>query len=624
MRDGGLPRFVGSGSGIHFVRKVYSILGRSNRVQLQLVPGEDDQLHDTAGSGGQTPDTAGTQARKPFWSEQELLPDDADLAAVTFEALVEWTRSYFEIWHPAFPFLHGPEVLEMLESVANQGIQNVPDTDAAMVRSLVSISLADARQMAGQSSRHSARVPPDLVFLHLDHVASCASFVLSTPASLKNMQAALCIELFLVSMLKLNMASRLGGTVVRMAYHLGLHRCPRRYPNFSPHEVTMRKRIWWSFYCLERLVCQALGLPLDVQDDDVDVCFPTTESHQRAVAGSAIDPDGVDGKNCLFPPSSYPRVISQAIDGSLVGPNHRLQLLTLLTKHSRLRGMILELRHKSINVRQDSMERALNVQSELTGWSNEVHDLLINGESNDEEIEPQPPSGCESVSPLYKTLLLVLQHESTLTLNRPLLAQKPMNTASQAALQACIHASRAIIEAVDDQQRLSQSLKTDVDAQSMLLTVWPLLTWSVWMSCFILTYAGLEGVTSVASAQRYAKRTLNILSILSKRRTSWPESCAQAVEYLIVALEKRMSSPLDTRSSSGQSLKAAPGPASGAPTQPHDVHRPHAEPNNAVSQPRSGRAISATSSGTLDSTLVVSHHSDGGLQTIEANAHYSM
>lgn len=170
--------------------------------------------------------------------------------------------------------------------------------------------------------------------------------------------------------------------------------------------------------------------------------------------------------------------------------------------------MILELRHKSLHVRQDSIERALNVQSELIAWSNEVHDLLANGQSNDGYADGRSahsPSDYDEdcVSPIYKTLLLVLQHESTITLNRPLLTQKPMTPASQAALQACINSSRAIIEAVDDQQGLRQSLNDEVHSTSMLLAVWPLLTWSVWMSAFILTYAGLEGVTSVASAQRY-------------------------------------------------------------------------------------------------------------------------
>lgn len=306
MREGGLPRFVGSGSGIHFISTVYGILARINqtpctsREQLQLVPGEDDQLQDSPQSMAEPADTPGTQAHAPFWTDEEVIPGgDVHSPSITFDALIEWTRSYFEVWHPAFPFLHGPEVLEVLETVANKGIENVSGPDATIVRAMVSISLADARQLPnphGQSTGPLVLVPSNIVFLSLDHVASCALFVLGTPASLKNMQAALCIELFLVSMLKLNMASRLGGIVVRMAYHLGLHRCPRRYPNFNTHDVSMRKRIWWSFYCIERLVCQALGLPLDVQDDDVDVCFPTTELHHKTTDIQASDQNEVEGK----------------------------------------------------------------------------------------------------------------------------------------------------------------------------------------------------------------------------------------------------------------------------------------------------------------------------------------
>lgn len=286
MRDGnssGRPRFVGSSSGIHFVRTVYDILARSSgqppRANSQLVPGEDDQLDDAGEPGSGPVESPGTGAHGRFWRTGEVVfHENGNASGSTFETVVRWTKSYFEVWHPEFPFLHGPEVLETLEKVAENGIENVSGPDAAIVRSVMSISLADARQLSGE---HASPVPSDLLFLNLDHVASCISFVLGSPASLKNLQAALCVELFLVSMLRFNMASRLGGVIVRMAYHLGLHRCPQRYSNFSHREILMRKRIWWSFYCLERLVCQALGLPLDVHDDDVDVCLPTVELHRN-------------------------------------------------------------------------------------------------------------------------------------------------------------------------------------------------------------------------------------------------------------------------------------------------------------------------------------------------------
>lgn len=164
--------------------------------------------------------------------------------------------------------------------------------------------------------------------------------------------------------------------------------------------------------------------------------------------------------------------------------------------------MILELRHKSIHVRQDSAERALHVQSVLTRWANEIHEVVTGDESGDEDdaqVPPESPRGKYDghISPSYRTLLLILQHESTIALNRPLLAKKPATSASQAALQACISSSRAVLETIDSAyltKRNGTSLAT--------IVVWPLLTWSVWMSCFILTYAAIEDVTSVSSAQK--------------------------------------------------------------------------------------------------------------------------
>lgn len=309
MRDGGepgVPRFIGSGSGIHFIRNVYDVLARaipSNRSKTggsapgDLVPGEEDQLVDQTPGDVATP---GTRARAPFWQPGEIIHDaEAGLPSINFDNLVKWTKEYFENWHPAFPFLHGPEVLELLEHVGAHGIDHVAEVDAVVVRAIISISLADTRQMTS----HQEPIPAGLLFSSLENVASYLVFLIGAPASLKNIQAAVCVELFLISMLKFNMASRLGGIIVRMAFHLGLHRCPRRYPNFSLQESYMRKRIWWSIYCLERMVCQSLGLPLDIRDDDVDVCFPSHELHKSSSDNVTSDnnQDGEIGPNVQNP-----------------------------------------------------------------------------------------------------------------------------------------------------------------------------------------------------------------------------------------------------------------------------------------------------------------------------------
>lgn len=525
MRNGGkkgLPRFIGSGSGIYFIRTVYDILSRNarpvdkNNVRGDLVPGEEDELVEP-----EQIETPATRSRAPFWRPDEVIEDTARGAPMAdFDHLVQWTKSYFENWHPAYPFLHGPEVLQTFERVASVGISNISEADATIVRSMISISLADSRQLGG----HQSAIPNSLVFLNSEHIASSIVFALGCPASLKSLQAVLCVQLFLVSMLRYNMASRLGGIIVRMSFHLGLHRCPVRYSNFSTHEAAMRKRIWWSLYGLERIVCQSLGHPLAIVDDDCDVCLPSDEMHNDTLAdGSA------EAKPLLF--------------------------MTLIAKHARLRGLILELRNKSIAARHDTVDRALHVQSELAKWANEVQEK---SEARLEfEDESSDSSSSLKLSPFQGALLMIKYHESIINLNRPLLASNVKSPASRAALQACISAARALIDAIisnDPRQRGGSG-------QNVLL--YPSMTWSVWMGCFVLTYAALEGETTLASAQKYARKALYILKQLAARGTAWPESCARGVEHLVSALQRKQDegyeaiqeSPISPTNSNGQQTR---------------------------------------------------------------------
>lgn len=227
MRDGkspGIPRFVGSSSGIHFVRTVYDILARTSgqppRAQSELVPGEDDQLDGTRGldSGPGSLHAPGTGARVIFWRDEEILSSEESITyKPTFAELARWCRQYFEVWHRAYPFLDGCQVLEILEQLSETGIESLSAADTAIVRSILSIVVADARQLPNNKL---PAIPLSHLFLSLEHVTSSISFILGSPATLGNMQAALAVELFLVSILKFNMASRIGGVIVRMAYHL--------------------------------------------------------------------------------------------------------------------------------------------------------------------------------------------------------------------------------------------------------------------------------------------------------------------------------------------------------------------------------------------------------------------
>lgn len=99
--------FVGSSSGVHFIRSVYSAFraAPSSTPGSDIVPGEDDHLPSPS-----------PNAPRRLWREHEI--STHGYSAITFDALVDWSRSYFSHWHPAYPFLHAPAVLALFEKLA--------------------------------------------------------------------------------------------------------------------------------------------------------------------------------------------------------------------------------------------------------------------------------------------------------------------------------------------------------------------------------------------------------------------------------------------------------------------------------------------------------------------------
>jgi hypothetical protein len=269
----GSTSFLGSGSGIYFVRTVRSALAKhlssGGEAVGEMVPGEDDHIQT------QSPPNS-------LWNRDEVsfnIPDQSqDTQSITFDNLVRWSESYFEIWHPPFPFLHAPSILDLLERVASHGLSNLSSIETIIVRSVLSISVVDRRQL---SPDNNPLVPSSLIFNTIEDAVSCLSPILIQPSAIPSIQAAVSIQVFLLSMLRLNTASRFSGLIVQIAFHLGLHRCPTRYKQFSSTEADMRRRLFWSIYSLERFLAQALGLPLSLKDDDIDVCHPQDEVHSE-------------------------------------------------------------------------------------------------------------------------------------------------------------------------------------------------------------------------------------------------------------------------------------------------------------------------------------------------------
>ncbi|CVK94059.1 related to transcription activator protein acu-15 [Fusarium mangiferae] len=498
MRDTGehdAARFVGSGSGIHYIRAVHLRLAKRSASRTTepgsstintLIPGEDDQLRQ---------DASIRRNREQFlWKDDEVC-ENSMAAEETFEDFVEWSKSYFEAWHPVLPFLHGPHVLGLFEEVAKNGTLLLDPIDMVILKSVLSISLADSRQ----ATPFKKPIPKVYLFNSVDDALASSQFALSQPASIRSTQAALAIQLFLTSMLCLNAASRLGGLIVRTAFHMGLHRCPARYPFFTDKEVSVRRRVFWCIYILERLLCQSLGLPLDIRDDDLDVCYPGEERH--TITNREENPE-------------------------------RLQLLTFVAKHARIRGLILELRNKSMLQRQDTADRAAFVQAELAKWFNEIQDAV------EEDDLADASSTTPAISEHHKVMLLVLKHESAICLNRPGLASEHPSSSYSSAFQACISAAKSILIILKKHRNRHQLSVDSTSAKSQTPLLWPSFTWSIWISAFVLIHAAFEKQVHLGSAMRHVAAAKDILGHLAARDTSWPEYCLGAIDELTSTVQE--------------------------------------------------------------------------------------
>ncbi|RAL10700.1 CeGAL family transcription factor, partial [Aspergillus homomorphus CBS 101889] len=525
-KDDTSASFLGSSSGIHFVRTVYHAFARRSADLQQarashesLVPGEDDHLR--TGQG---------QAHAPLWTSDELDPTNPKLP---FEDLVQLSRHYFLNWHPIYPFIHAPHILRAMEQTSQGGLRSISRTDAVLIRSIMSMAAIDSRQ-ARAGAPVTVTVPAELVFQTVHEAMNGLRDLLDEPSSIPLLQAAFSIQLFLTSILRLNAASRIGGFVTRTAFHLGLHRCPARYSCFTAEDVATRRRLFWSIYCLERYLTQALGVPLSIRDDDLDVCYPGAERHA----------------------SDTEVVLSQPED-------RRLKLLRHLAKFARLRGLISELRNKSIMHSGENVVEAVEVSSALLQWWNEVYDDVFPLESEPGQGQGQ---GHEAgLQPFHSLLLVVSRHEAKIALHRPLLAADNSTTADyKAAFHTCINSSRSLLAALHAYISAPPS-----DNRPPLVVA--SFTWTVWMSCLILIYAAWTGHFSNQGALRYARIGIAVLQNIARREREWPQTCIEAIEDLCSALERQERN--STYATTGSTGNAARRPQPEIPSDCPDAIR---------------------------------------------------
>lgn len=77
------------------------------------------------------------------------------------------------------------------------------------------------------------------------------------------------------------------GTALRMAISLGLHQ-EVTDQDIDNETREHRRRVWWSTYSMERLLCVTSGHPLSIQDEDIDLLLPTPQVDEGGQTSSTL------------------------------------------------------------------------------------------------------------------------------------------------------------------------------------------------------------------------------------------------------------------------------------------------------------------------------------------------
>lgn len=473
--------FIGSSSGVYFVNTVKRAFSnglndsRSEWTAEDTLVGTEDSPQNKRQRTETTNDVSVPPAGESFPSWKY----DPSIAAILGSAPSqdmgkELMMAYFKVWHSLFPFLHGPTFLGMMERLSTSELEDGPTNDSASDhRNTCWTVILQCVFNIGSLLR------PDLGLASECKIQSPASLasLLSTLASrhdVASLQAMLAIQVYLVATMSLRLASTFGGCVLRSMLHAGLHRCPFRYSQLSSHDRQLRKRIFWCAYAIDRYLSQALGLPLGIQDSDIDVCLPAApEMHSPrlirtlSLSNTDLGRSTSQSPSVLESPGSDPQELDrQKKESTLASYVHSGFLV----------GRALELFHKSILVRRVRRNAILFLVSDVHKWWNSLpHEL----QGNEPGSRKENDSGLENSDKPFNfgPFFTVLYQHLILIIHRPSLSLDPSSAEFCSGLQTCIGAARGIIAA----------LKTQVDSQQALF--WPGFLSSVWMSGLVLAFA---------------------------------------------------------------------------------------------------------------------------------------
>ncbi|KIW12656.1 hypothetical protein PV08_09934 [Exophiala spinifera] len=560
--------FIGSASGVFFVNTVFRAFAQSAYSSNNA---DSRTLHHDPGSV----DSRLVDPETPLQAEDEnvgvkihLERDNSDSPARSYgikghglgvapsqQAAKELLVLYLRNWHPLFPFLHGPTLLESVAALYEVDEPRLSTKDSLRARLCKVITCQCVFNIADLDNRGQC-LPSESQIESSSKLLSLLGYVANNH-DIQTIQALLAAQLYLVSTMALRAASTVGGTLARIMYHAGLHRCPYRYPQLDPQEGDLRKRIFWSAYVLDRYLSQALGHPLGFQDSDLDVCIPgTAELHRPVTSSSQQMPSGdrADENEVLahLPREQSARSASAANATSSVVPTSRTadpvkfhgsreqeernsssEILANYVLYCRLTGQALELFHKSLQNRKIQSEDMVELQSEVHSWWNGLPASL----------QDEYTGGKMELSSTFTFFFITLYNQLLLLINRPFLSLSPRTLEFRSSLQTCVTASRQIISTLRHQSERNLSVS------------WPGMLSVSWMAGLVLSFACTLKLYPFNKAQREIEECIDQITAMDRRWNN-ARHCAEALKSMLATLKQQYADGVLGRAQGGLTPKS--------------------------------------------------------------------
>ncbi|KAL3461444.1 hypothetical protein BJX64DRAFT_277776 [Aspergillus heterothallicus] len=504
-------QFVGSSSGVFFIKTVRQAFFPSS--------GEFPPPEDTLVGSLWTPHSS-THEETPV-SQWEYHPSIVCVLGQPppQQLARDLMMVYFKVWHPLFPFLHGPTFLHAMESLYAEKDPTQTSETSQNKHNISWTTIFQCIFHLASLVRSDLQLPPEC---RIQTPISTSMHSLLSPLTarhdLLSLQALLASQLYLVATMSLRTASTVGGCMLRSMLHAGLHRCPFRYRELSASSQHrhLRKRIFWSAYALDRYLSQALGLPLGVQDSDIDVCPPGSPEIHKPLQ-HLPPPDA---------PTPQPSE-SEFEKGKKETP------FASYVQSGKLTGEALELFHKSIFVRSISQTSVLVLTTSVHKWWNSLDLPPSPAPQNSFPLSQRAASrsDIDSTPFNYTPFFTILYQHLLLLLNRPSLSLPNSTPEFASALQSCISAARHILIALKAQRDSHQAL------------FWPGFLSAAWMAGLVLAFACQLGQYGRGKGCQEISSCLDFLRIMS---TQWEPAkhCHRALSLLLRAISRFDTNPV--------------------------------------------------------------------------------